>query len=179
VVTLLRGYAGASGREPRERLVYASALGPMQGFVNHLFRPRGGVLSGPDARYVSVGNGGLRAYDFTLAGRSLASVNAEHAVRLHRFGPALRPLDLYVGGFADAGLLQDVPPDSAGRTRGAGLADAGVGVALRGALFDRDVRFRLDLPLYVEKPDLLVSARRNDSAQRVGARLTFSLTDLW
>ena len=178
-VTMLRAYAGASVNAPRERLVYASSLDPVQTFENHFFRPRHGVLSGSAARYVSVGNGGLRAYDFRVAARGLASVNLEHAVRLRRFGPTARPFDVYADVFADAGVLQDAPPaasDSSGATL---LADAGAGIAARGAIFDRDVRFRLDFPLYAEQPRLVVSARRNDDRQRVGARVSFSFTDLW
>jgi hypothetical protein len=79
----------------------------VQSFENHFFRPRGGVLSGPDARYVSLGNGGLRAYDYRLASRTLATLNLEHAVRLRRLGPAARPLDLFVDVFGDAGVLGD------------------------------------------------------------------------
>ncbi|CAA9354256.1 MAG: hypothetical protein AVDCRST_MAG40-3060, partial [uncultured Gemmatimonadaceae bacterium] len=63
--------------------------------------------------------------------------------------------------------------------RATALADAGAGLAARGALFDRDVRFRLDFPIYVERPALVVSARRNDDRQPVGARVSFSFTDLW
>jgi hypothetical protein len=57
--------------------------------------------------------------------------------------------------------------------------DVGVGIAGRGALFDRDLRFRVDFPFYVEQPALVVSARRNDAGQVIGARVSFSLTDLW
>jgi hypothetical protein len=178
-VTMVRGYAGASSGAPHERLIYVSSLDPVQTFENHFFRPRGGVLSGPDARYVSVGNGGLRAYGFALAGRSLASVNVEHAVRLWRFGSADRPFDLFADAFVDAGVLRDVPGRSLADDGGTGLMDAGVGIAGRGALFDRDLRFRVDFPVYVEQPALVVSARRNDAGQVIGARLSFSLTDLW
>jgi hypothetical protein len=178
-VTMLRAYAGATVNAPRERLVYASSLDPVQTFENHFFRPLQGVLSGPDARYVSVGNGGLRAYDFRVAARSLASVNVEHAVRLRRFGPAARPFDVYLDVFADAGVLQDAPRGTPDEKGAVALADAGLGLAARGALLDRDVRFRLDFPLYAEKPALVVSARRNDDREPVGARVSFSFTDLW
>jgi hypothetical protein len=174
-VTMVRAYAGAAPGAPRERLVSASSLDPVQTFENHFFRPRGGVLSGPDARYVSVGNGGLRAYDYRLASRTLATLNLEHAVRVRRLGPAARPLDLFVDVFGDAGVLGDGGADGGGTA----LADAGVGFAARGALFDRDVRARLDFPLYAGRPELVVSARRNNGDQRVGPRVSFSFTDLW
>jgi hypothetical protein len=153
----------------------------VQTFDNHFFRPRGGVLSGPSAHYVSVGNGGLRAYDFALAGRALATVNLEHALRLRRFGPANRPFDVYADVFADGGVLRedDREPGSADETSTRMLGDAGFGIAARGALFDRDVRFRLDVPVYVVEPERVVSAARNDDGQRVGARFSFSFTDLW
>jgi len=145
-VTMIRAYGGVATHAPRERLVYASSLDPVQSFDNHFFRPRGGVLSGPHARYVAVGNGGLRAYDFTLAGRALAALNAEHAVRVRRFGRADRPLDVYGDAFADVGVLEVGALDAA--TRG------GASVGGRGRWLA-------------------------DAGQRIGARLSFSLTDLW
>jgi hypothetical protein len=58
------------------------------------------------------------------------------------------------------------------------LLDAGVGASLRGRIYDRDVHFRLDLPLFVKQPSLAggPSFARKGS---LGLRYVFSLTDWW
>jgi len=58
------------------------------------------------------------------------------------------------------------------------LLDAGVGASFRGRLYDRDVRFRLDLPLFVKQPGLA----GGPSFARKGSlafRYVFSLNDVW
>jgi hypothetical protein len=58
------------------------------------------------------------------------------------------------------------------------LLDAGVGASFRGRLYDRDVHFRLDLPLFIKQPQFASgpSFARKGS---LGFRYVFSLTDMW
>jgi hypothetical protein len=59
------------------------------------------------------------------------------------------------------------------------VADAGVGLTLRGRLLDRDVRARVDFPVYVSQPFLAIDRASADDERKVRFRYTFSLNDLW
>lgn len=176
LVHFLRVYLGAEIDAPRERAIYASALSPTQSFANHLLRPEGAPLALPEVRYIPVGGAALRGYDPLVQVPTVAAVNVEEAVRLHAFGEDRR-LELFATVFADL-AVQIVPDTLADGTDDPLLADAGLGLALRGPLLDREVRLRLDFPLWVSRPALAYTwtrARENELALRV----TFSFTDLW
>ena len=59
------------------------------------------------------------------------------------------------------------------------LADAGVGLAVRGWLFAQDVRLRIDAPLVVRRPRLAVGALPGEDPNPFRLRLALSLADLW
>ena len=132
--------------------------------------------------YVPLGGGGLRGYDALVDAGGVAAVNLEEALRVATFGPASRRLQLQATLFADAGYrwARDGAPPVARDDRW--LADAGVGLALRGRLYDRAVAWRVDLPLYVRQPALGVLERgRSGTADRdpLALRVAFSFNDLW
>jgi hypothetical protein len=197
-VQFLRGYAGYAEHAPEERGIYASASDPTSTFANHLWRPLGGPLapstadySRPcciapapprvyrtiaDGHYLPLGGAALRGYDPLVAVGSVIAVNAEQAHRLRAFGAQGRGPGLYASLFGDAGL----PNATYTSRRSTLLADAGVGVSLRGMLFDRDVRMRADFPLYVRgtAPDVGGSSRAAESDD-VRFRFAFAFNDLW
>lgn len=174
----VRLFGGVAVDAPAERGLYLSARNPTATFTNHWWRPDGGILSGNDVPYRPLGGGGLRGYDALASTRALGAVNVEEGVRLHRFGPAERPLALYANVFGDVGVR-----DVAGITaRERWLADAGVGLAIRGRLFDRDVKARVDLPVYVRHPELAVGERGLSAFEHPDPfklRWSFSFDDLW
>ena len=89
-----------------------------------------------------LGGAGLRGYDAAVAvGSHIVALNAEQSARLVSITSGPRPLAFWGTLFAGGGATQS-------RT----LADGGVGVMARGWLFDRDVRVRVDLPVYVSEP---------------------------
>jgi hypothetical protein len=166
---------------PRQRDIYLSAADPTATFGNHLLRPRGAPLADRDVHYVEIGGAGMRGYSPLLAVRRLVSANAELAYTLVRPNAAgTRPsLELTVFGDAATGPSGAVELFTA-RTRidaGRLLADAGVGLAVRGQLHDRAVRARLDFPLYVRQPSLGVDPGAGDGAGKL--RWQFSFGDLW
>jgi hypothetical protein len=175
-----RLYGGIAAETPVERGIFLSAATPTATFENHFWRPDGGILSADDVPYRPLGGGGLRGYDPLVPARVLATLNLEEAVRLARFGAEARPLELDLSLFGDAGVRHADEADGRRSTRFVG--DAGLGLALRGAFFDRTVRLRLDVPLYVHDPVLAVDTRgRADAArdERVRLRWAFSFVDLW
>ncbi len=176
MVHMLRMYVGGEIDAPRERATYLSALSPTQSFPNHLLRPEGAPLALPEVRYVSVGGAALRGYDPRVRVPNIVAVNAEEALRVHAFGEDRR-LELFASLFADIGM-QIFPDTLADGSDDALLADAGIGIALRGPLLERDVRLRVDFPIWVSRPALSYAwtrGRENEAAMRV----TFSFTDLW
>ena len=173
-----RLFAGFAADAPPERGLYLSAASPTAPFASHFWRPEGGVLSAADVPYRPLGGAGLRGYDPLVPARAAAVANLEESYRLARFGPSGRPLDLDLTLFGDVGgrAISDGP------TELHLVADAGLGLALRGALLDRDVRLRVDLPFYVRDPELAIGTRGRAGAasDRPGRlRLAFSFADLW
>ena len=167
-----------------ERQIFLSSLGPIETFSNHFLRPAGAPLARPDGRYVPLGGAGLRGYSpLSVAGR-VASVNVEQDVLLRAFGPVSRPLRVSAAAFGDAALL--FPETRAGVVRVTaaegkrrGVGDAGVALVARGSLYDREVRARVDFPLFLSRPALGVEPVAKDDGGRGAFRVTFSFSDLW
>ncbi|HKG96022.1 MAG TPA: hypothetical protein VKA84_29180, partial [Gemmatimonadaceae bacterium] len=173
LVGAARLFAGWSERAPLERAIYASSANPTETFSNHLLRARGAPLADPDAHYTPLGGAGLRGYAPRLVAGRVVSLNVEGAARLATLQRIPGVPRLYAGAFADAGV----------RSAPAGtpwvLADGGVGLSLRGRVFDRDARLRLDVPLYVRDPELSAEAVGRAVRSKVAFRWVVSTRDLW
>jgi hypothetical protein len=168
-----RGFAGASDGAPRQRSLGVSALDATETFENHLLRGRGAPLARRDVHYVALGGAGLRGYSPLLRPARIAAANLEGALRIVRPAPAARRPELLATLFGD---LAAAGGGDLGAPRTL-LADAGIGLALRGPFFDRTVRLRLDAPLYVRHPEFAVNASAGDGPVRF--RWMFSFRDLW
>jgi hypothetical protein len=150
-VTSLRVYAGGVTRDtPLQRAIFLSSRDPYQTLFNHFVRPEDGVLSPARANTVPLGGGGLRGFGQDLATRSVASINLEQGRRLVSVMSGSRPLAIWGTLFVDGGA-----------SRTDAIGDAGAGVMLRGWLFDRDVRVRVDLPVWVSTPYRTAAGRHD------------------
>jgi hypothetical protein len=138
-------------------------------FANHFLRPAGSPLARPGTHYTPLGGGGLRGYDPRVAASGLATFNIEGSRRLLATDGTPRALGLWINAFADIAEV-DGPGLKA-------LGDAGVGLAVRGMLFDRPIALRFDVPLYLSREDLAIDGQKDE--KNVGFRWTFSFTDLW
>lgn len=167
--TFVRVYGGFADRAPRQRRIFLSSADPVSTFGNHWWRPRDGLLKEESLNFVPLGGGGLRGYQPLLAAERLASMNIEQAFRVARFGPG-SGLGLWISAFADGGYV-----DSRASGSGDWLADAGVGLSVRGRLYDRDITIRADFPVYVEQPGLAGAGED----ERVAFRWGFSFSDFW
>jgi hypothetical protein len=139
--------------------------------------------------FTASGGAGLRGYDPRLAVPSIVAVNAEATTRLFSLADRPRALGAYLGAFADAGttfhsgpietpdLAAILPATTSHDMRSHLLADAGVGMALRGYVYDQDVVLRVDIPFLVAQP--LLAAGRTGGSQAASWRWTFSFKDLW
>ncbi|HET9004184.1 MAG TPA: hypothetical protein VFN39_09335, partial [Gemmatimonadaceae bacterium] len=138
-ISSLRAYAGAVGSAaPLQRRIFASARDPYQTLFNHFVRPEGGILTRDQVATVPLGGAGLRGFDPAASVDEIGALNFEQGLRLVTITPGSRPLAIWGTLFADGGATRHDP-----------LGDAGAGVMLRGWLFDRDVRVRVDLPVWV------------------------------
>jgi hypothetical protein len=186
----VRGYAGYDPRAPIERAVFLSSEDATETFADDFLRPRGAPLERSDVHFVALDGAGLRGYDPRLAVPNVLAVNAEATTRLVALGRSPRALAAYVGAFGDAGTtfgsgpmetpaLAAIEPVAVGHDLASHvLADAGVGMALRGYVYDQDVALRVDIPFLVAQP--LLAAGRSAGGPNVAAwRWTFSFNDLW
>ncbi|HEY9514980.1 MAG TPA: M1 family metallopeptidase [Gemmatimonadaceae bacterium] len=143
-VAALRLFAGASDRAPVQRSIGLSSLGPTETFGNHLLRGRGAPFARSDVHYTVPGDAGLRGYSPLLRVRSAAAVNAQLSTALNspRYRSSIPRVSLSV--FADAAWATLDMPGANGQFFG----DAGVGVSLRGSLYDQPITARVDVPLW-------------------------------
>ncbi len=176
-VLSLRLYGGVTANAPTQRLLFASTRDPLATFENNWWRPRGGILKGRDAHYLPLGGAFLRGYAPDLALEQVGALNAEvgRKVVWERVLPGpLSRLVVWGSAFGDLGFGA-APTGNA--MDGAFLADAGVAVSVRGRLYDRDVKFRVDFPAWVHQPAL--AAGTGAGKGDIAFRWVWSVNDLW
>ncbi len=169
----LRLYGGMSSDPPAERALHLSASDPLSNFENDWYRPNGSVLTRPGVNYLPLGGAGLRGYDQAVTAKRIVAANGELSQRVA--ANVFSGLSLWGSVFGDAGSAAS----DTYQLNGSFLADAGVGLALRGRLYDREVTLRLDAPIVVQQPGLAGGGGLTGSHATIAARWTFSFEDLW
>jgi hypothetical protein len=170
-----RLYAGGESRAPLQRAIFASSADPFTTFWSNWYRPRGSLFKQEALNVLPLGGAMLRGYSYGVALSRVGAANVELAQRLRTFGSAANGRRaVWVSAFGDiAAASSDYVQFGSSM-----LLDAGVGGSFRGRVYDRDVRFRLDLPLFVKQPGLA----GGPSFARKGSlafRFVFSLNDVW
>jgi hypothetical protein len=171
-----RAFIGFADNIPYERAFFTSA-DPLETFANHWYRPQHAILKQEHVNYIPMGGAGLRGFDPLGpygAFRRIAALNVEDNSTLADLPGKLRTLRFGFSLFADGGAILESPF----RTETNLIADAGVGLTLRGRLYDRTVRSRVDFPVFVSKPQFAIGERRFDD-RKAKFRYTFSFNDLW
>ena len=175
IAAIGRLYVGGESRAPLQRAVFASTTDPFTSFWSNWYRPRGSLYKQDWLNVMPLGGAMLRGYSFGTALSRVGAANLELAQRLSEFGDrANGRRSIWFSAFGDiAAASSDFV-----QFDGSMLLDAGVGLSLRGRLYDRDVHFRLDFPLFVKQPNL---AGGPSFAQKgsLGFRYVFSLQDVW
>ncbi|NUQ21178.1 MAG: hypothetical protein HOQ09_09480, partial [Gemmatimonadaceae bacterium] len=173
--------AHSTANMPYQRRIFISARDPYQTLFNHFVRPRGGLLAPEHVATVPLGGAGLRGYDPGMAGDGMIALNLEQGVRALSLAAGQRPLALWATAFVDAGM----PRGGVLYSLDNPLGDAGVGLVLRGWIYDRDVRVRLDAPFYV-RYGKLAAARREFTPGTFGrpyrdfaSRVQLTLGSFW
>ena len=168
-----RLYGAFADNAPMQRSIFASSADPFATFENNFFRPKGALLKQGDINFLPLGGAGLRGFSPYVALERVAAANVDVAQRLVELTGATKG-SIWASAFGDiavAAARYTVLPDDV-------LADAGVGVAARGRFYDRNVKVRLDFPLFVNHAGLT----RGSAAGRRGsfsARWVFSVGELW
>jgi hypothetical protein len=161
----VRLYGGISEAAVVQRALFLSTQDPVETYWNHLWRPRGALLKRPGFNFLPLGGPGLRGYAPGIVTDRTVAANTDVSARLFQL-PGMRTLGLWAHGFGDVGTMPGFDP----------LADAGVGLSLRGRLFDRDITVRIDAPFWVSEPALSVGRERDD---QLAPRWVLTLSDLW
>lgn len=152
----LRVYGAWTRQVPLERAVLAGAQNAVSTFGNHLYRPAGAPLARGGNHFLPLGGAGIRGGSPFARLENALVANGELDLRVARFGPAARRLAVLAALWSDANFTQS-RNDS-----------YGVGLVVRGHLFDRPVRFRADFPLRTWLFD-----------DRARVPWTVSFSDLW
>jgi hypothetical protein len=168
----LRGYAGVLAdleqfdlALPRQRRIVVAGADPYATLWNPLVRSRGALFRRGDVQYHAPGGPDLRGFDPELTASVAAALNV-------RVGPQVRwgPLDaVRLTAFADVGVARFPDPTGTGG-RTLGLVDGGAGLEIATRILDEIARLRVDLPLYVNRPELAVMG----ADERWAARWIFS-----
>jgi peptidase M1-like protein len=164
----VRLYAGGTTDEvPAQRALYVSSADPLRTFFNHWWRPQGALLKRPGMNWLPLGGAALRGFGWDVAAQGLGGGNVEGGFRI-----AAIPID------GEPGLWLNVFGDLAYGQQNRTLSDAGIGIALRGRIYDRDITVRLDAPFFVSRPALGIE--RDDVARdQLAARWVLSFNDIW
>jgi hypothetical protein len=162
---MLRLFGGVSDNAPAQRSIGLSALDPTETFGNDLLRGRGAPLARSDVHFVALGGAGVRGYSPLVRMRNVAAANAQVVTALNTPRPRSLMPRVWLSGFVDGAWGSVNEPGSTARL----FADAGVGLSLRGVIFDQPLTARVDVPVWVRK------------APGGGDRLHWvvSLNDLW
>jgi hypothetical protein len=163
----VRAFGGWTTNTPEQRALHASVRDPIESFENHLWRPRGAVLKQRGINYLPLGGAQLRGYSPFVTLESAVAANGEVSRRVYQVSRSVGTMSLWLSGFGDVGFAS---AGSGTLLDGALLADAGIGAVLRGRFYDREIRLRLDLPIWVHQPALAggrgLSHRLGDLALR-------------
>jgi hypothetical protein len=169
----LRVYVGMTrGVEVGQRALHASSEDAMETFRNHWWRPRGGLLKTRSAHWLPLGGAGLRGYHWAPAFDQMTAVNGDVSRLLRETRRASAALALRVHAFADAAWATGTGLDET-------LTDAGVGVSLRGRVYDRPIHLRVDSPFFVSSTDLAIDRASAAGRRQIAPRWVVTFSDPW
>lgn len=165
----LRAYGGAAmGEPPPQRALYLSAADPVSTFRNHWWRPKGAILKRPSVNYLPLGGPALRAFHWALSSEWAAGGNVEVARRMFDIGSRADTAGVWLTAFGDGAAMKEETF----------LNDAGVGIAVRGKIYDRPINLRLDFPFWASNESLTLDQGRAGRSA-LAPRWAISFTDIW
>ena len=155
-VRLYLGIARGDDETAKQRQIYVQGADPLQHLTNPFLRSRGSLLRGNDFHYHSPGGPGVRGIDPRVSTGAIAGLNVELDQTL-----LARPASRLFSRLAFA-VFTDIAHGFGGADQPLTgepirfLADAGIGIRADHRIGDTRFTTRLDLPLYVSRPELSV-----------------------
>ena len=146
----------------KQRQIYLQGADPLERLANPFLRSRGALLEGEDMNYQQPGGGGVRGMDPRVSTTALVGLNVEleRAVVMRPKAKLFSRVTL--AAFTDLahGIGESTAGLPGGRVRFVG--DAGVGIRAEHRIGDTRFVTRLDLPLWVSRPELAQDAEPRD-----------------
>lgn len=165
----IRAFGGGTfGDPPPQRALYLSAADPVSTFRHHWWRPEGAILKRPNVNYLPLGGPALRAFHWALSSEWVAGGNVEVARRLFDIGSRADTAGVWLTAFGDGAAMKEE----------SFLNDAGVGIAVRGKIYDRPINLRLDFPFWASNESLTLDQGRAGRGT-FAPRWAISFTDIW
>ena len=151
-----RLYLGFTGDDlpAKQRQIYLQGADPVERLTNPFLRSRGSLLEGEDLNYQLPGGGGIRGIDPRVSTGGLAALNAEVERTLITRPTARLFSRVALAGFTDLAHGFEDQSDAALTGRIRFIGDAGVGIRAEHRIGDTRFVTRLDLPLWVNRPEL-------------------------
>ena len=164
------GWSVGTGSVVRQRLIYISGADPYEQWRSPFLRTRGALFVRDGMNYTDPGGAGARGFDPHLAARQAYGLTLEVEMDLVPAGSGLFNR-IALAGFADA-VAADGDLDPEGRNRMFGVGDAGPGLRIDHRLGKTSFQTRLDVPLWVSRPEL--AQDQGPGGATTGWRWTFS-----
>jgi Peptidase family M1 domain len=148
------GLATGDHDAAKQRQIYFQGADPLIQLSNPFLRSRGALLVGEDFHYQAPGGAGVRGIDSRVSTGAIIALNLEVSRALLSRPRARLFNRVSLAAFGDlsqgiGGSAQPLTGDRIGF-----LADAGVGARIEHRIGDTRFVTRLDLPLYVSRPEL-------------------------
>ena len=151
---LFAGVATGNNDAAKQRQIYFQGADPLTQLSNPFLRSRGALLVGEDFHYQAPGGAGVRGIDSRVSTGAIVALNLEltRALLTRANAKLFNRASLAAFGDLAQAIGGSAQPLTGDRIRF--VADAGVGLRIEHRI--RDTRFvtRLDLPVYVSRPEL-------------------------
>jgi hypothetical protein len=148
------GVGAGNNDAAKQRQIYFQGADPLTQLSNPFLRSRGALLVGEDFHYQAPGGAGVRGIDPRISTAAIVALNLELSrVLLARPNARLfNRASLAAFGDLSQAIGGAAQPLTGDRIRV--LADAGIGLRIEHRIGDTRFMTRLDLPLYVSRPEL-------------------------
>jgi len=151
-----RVYLGFAGNDlpAKQRQIYLQGADPLERLTNPFLRSRGSLLEGEDVNYQLPGGGGIRGIDPRVSTSGLAALNVEVERTLVTRPKARLFSRVALAAFTDVAHGFEDQSDAALTGRIRFIGDAGIGLRAEHRIGDTRFVTRLDLPLWINRPEL-------------------------
>jgi hypothetical protein len=159
---LFAGVAAGHHDAAKQRQIYFQGADPLTQLSNPFLRSRGALLVGEDFHYQAPGGAGVRGIDSRISTAAIMALNLElsRALLTRPSAKLFNRASLAAFGDFSQAIGGSAQPLTGDRIRF--LGDAGLGVRIEHRIGDTRFVTRLDLPLYVSRPELAQDRNAGD-----------------